>query len=78
MTTNQDRQSRIQRIARDAADYSDILRSRLGEHAPAELIVLGDRRPLRSRRTALFCSARTPGDAILRAHDAARRDWCAS
>jgi predicted Rossmann fold nucleotide-binding protein DprA/Smf involved in DNA uptake len=28
---------------------------------------------LKVRRTALFCSAHTPGDAILRAHDAARR-----
>lgn len=27
---------------------------------------------LANRRTALFCSARTPGDAILRTHDAAR------
>lgn len=62
-----------QRIARDAEDYPGILRLRLGENAPAELILLGDRGLLRSRRTALFCSARTPGDAILRAHDAARR-----
>ena len=28
---------------------------------------------LAHRKTTLFCSARTPGDAILRAHDAARR-----
>jgi hypothetical protein len=28
---------------------------------------------LSGRRTGLFCSARTPGAAILRAHDAARR-----
>jgi predicted Rossmann fold nucleotide-binding protein DprA/Smf involved in DNA uptake len=50
-----------------------MLRSRLGENAPAELTVLGDSSLLRARRTALFCSARTPGDAILRTHDAARR-----
>ena len=62
-----------QRIALDAGDYPEILRSRLGENAPAELILLGDQRLLRLRKTALFCSARTPGDAILRAHDAARR-----
>lgn len=62
-----------QRIARDAGDYPELLRSRLGENAPAELILLGDKNLLRSRKTALFCSARTPGDAILRAHDAARR-----
>lgn len=62
-----------QRIARDAEDYPGILRSRLGGNAPAELILLGDRNQLRLRKTALFCSARAPGDAILRAHDAARR-----
>lgn len=60
-------------IAKDAAAYPAILRSRLGENAPAELTVLGDASLLRARRTALFCSARTPGDAILRTHDAARR-----
>jgi predicted Rossmann fold nucleotide-binding protein DprA/Smf involved in DNA uptake len=63
-----------QRIARDAGDYPEILRSRLGDkNAPAELILLGDQGLLRLRKTGLFCSARTPGDAILRAHDAARR-----
>jgi predicted Rossmann fold nucleotide-binding protein DprA/Smf involved in DNA uptake len=61
------------RIARDAAAYPAMLRSRLGENAPADLTVLGDASLLRARRTALFCSARTPGDAILRTHDAARR-----
>lgn len=63
----------VQRIIRDAADYPSVLRSRLGESAPEELTVLGDPSLLRLRRTALFCSARTPGDAILRTHDAARR-----
>lgn len=62
-----------QRIALDAEDYPEILRSRLGENAPVELTVLGDPSLLRLRKTALFCSARTPSDAILRAHDAARR-----
>lgn len=61
------------RIARDAAEYPAMLLSRLGENAPTELTVLGDASLLRARRTALFCSARTPGDAILRTHDAARR-----
>ena len=62
-----------QRIALDAEDYPEILRLRLGENAPPALILLGDKSLLRLRRTALFCSARTPGDAILRTHDAARR-----
>ena len=66
-------QTPIQRIARDAAGYPSMLRTRLGPNAPEALVVLGDCDLLRLRRTALFCSARAPGDAILRAHDAARR-----
>ncbi len=62
-----------QRIARGASEYPALLASRLGDDAPAELTVLGNLDLLRARKTALFCSARTPGDAILRAHDAARR-----
>ncbi|OGA17298.1 MAG: hypothetical protein A3H32_15130 [Betaproteobacteria bacterium RIFCSPLOWO2_02_FULL_63_19] len=58
---------------RDAAEYPEILRSRLGADAPAALVLLGNENLLKSRKTALFCSASTPGDAILRAHDAARR-----
>jgi predicted Rossmann fold nucleotide-binding protein DprA/Smf involved in DNA uptake len=61
------------RIDRDAADYPEMLRARLGVNAPDALVLLGEKGLLRSRRTALFCSARTPGDAILRAHDAAGR-----
>ena len=34
---------------------------------------MGNIRLLANRKIALFCSARTPGGAILRAHDAARR-----
>lgn len=62
-----------QRIARGATEYPAMLVSRLGDNAPEELTVLGNLDLLRTRRTALFCSARTPGDATLRAHDAARR-----
>lgn len=73
MATDDMRQMPPQRIGRDAADYPDTLRSRLGENAPAGLTLIGNPGVLRSRRTALFCSARTPGDAILRALDTARR-----
>jgi predicted Rossmann fold nucleotide-binding protein DprA/Smf involved in DNA uptake len=62
-----------QRIGRGARDYPAVLLSRIGENAPAELTTLGNPALLCARRTALFCSARAPGDAILRAHDAARR-----
>lgn len=60
-------------ISRDAPEYPAILLSRLGKDAPAELTLLGNPKILLERRTALFCSARTPGDAILRAHDGAAR-----
>ena len=73
MAMNVTQETPAQRIARDAEDYPSSLRTRLGANAPEALVVLGDRSLLRSRRTALFCSARTPGDAILRAHDAARK-----
>ncbi len=49
------------------------LSQRLGAAAPSSLHVMGPVTLLATHRTALFCSARTPGDAILRAHDAARR-----
>ena len=68
-----DKPSLLRRIVRGATDYPAILASRLGDDAPAELITLGNPELLRTYRTALFCSARTPGHAILRAHDAARR-----
>ncbi len=68
-----DKLSFLRRIVRGATDYPAMLASRLGDDAPAELIALGNPELLRTHRTALFCSARTPGDAILRAHDAARR-----
>lgn len=49
------------------------LTERLAGSAPTALQAIGRVALLAARRTALFCSARTPGDAILRAHDAARR-----
>lgn len=61
------------RIDRGTPDYPATLVSRLGDGAPKSLVVLGDPLLLGPRRTALFCSARTPGEAILRAHDAAQR-----
>jgi len=62
----------LQRIVRGGSDYPSILASRLGDDAPAELIALGNAAFLSTHRTALFCSASAPGDAILRAHDAAQ------
>ena len=56
-----------------AAAWPAGLSERLGDAAPPALYAIGPVALLAARRTALFCSARTPGDAILRAHDAARR-----
>jgi predicted Rossmann fold nucleotide-binding protein DprA/Smf involved in DNA uptake len=53
--------------------YPRRLRERLGEGAPAQLNALGNPALLSLPRTALFCSARAPGHAILAAHDHAAR-----
>src|SRR3990172_5383889 len=55
------------------ASYPVRLRERLGEHAPSTLSALGNLGSLSQPRTALFCSVRCPGDAILAAYDAARK-----
>ena len=47
------------------------LRERLGHAAPCELSTLGNMALLVLPKTALFCSARCPGSAILRAYDQA-------
>lgn len=49
------------------------LTARLGKEAPQELWGLGNISLLDERMTALFCSARCPGDVILRAYDQAAR-----
>lgn len=55
------------------ADWPQCLTERLGDSAPATLHAVGPVTLLSAGKTALFCSAQTPGHAILRAHDAARR-----
>ena len=53
--------------------YPARLRERLGANAPVQLSALGNFDLLAQPKTALFCSARCPGDAILRAYDQAAR-----
>lgn len=53
--------------------YPSRLKERLGEQAPPQLWALGNLTLLNERKVALFCSARCPGDAILRAYDQAAR-----
>lgn len=63
----------ILRLALGDGNYPVTLRARLGVDAPATLAAIGPLALLAHPRTALFCSARTPGKAILRAYDAARK-----
>lgn len=56
-----------------AGAWSQSLTARLGTAGPPMLHAVGPTNLLAGRRVALFCSARTPGAAILRAHDVARR-----
>jgi predicted Rossmann fold nucleotide-binding protein DprA/Smf involved in DNA uptake len=53
--------------------YPPCLRERLGTDAPSHLTLLGNADLLTHAKTALFCSARCPGGAILRAYDHAAR-----
>lgn len=53
--------------------YPARLRERLGIHAPPQLTVLGSLELLALPKTALFCSSRCPGGAILSAYDQAQR-----
>jgi predicted Rossmann fold nucleotide-binding protein DprA/Smf involved in DNA uptake len=53
--------------------YPARLHERLGENAPKTLTALGAVASLSQPKTALFCSVRCPGDAILAAYDAARQ-----
>jgi len=52
--------------------WPQCLTERFGKEAPSMLYVIGSLALLASRRIALFCSVKTPGDAILRTYDAAR------
>jgi predicted Rossmann fold nucleotide-binding protein DprA/Smf involved in DNA uptake len=53
--------------------YPPQLQQRLGGHAPRKLFALGSLAILSERKTALFCSVRCPGNAILSAYDTARK-----
>ncbi len=63
----------VLRLTRIDEAYPNVLLDRLGEKAPETLTTIGPVEHLANRKTAIFCSARTPGEAILRAHDLARR-----
>lgn len=66
-------EARLTMVQPTDAHWPAHLSQRLGAAAPVSLRALGPVALLKAKKTALFCSARSPGDAILRAHDAARR-----
>jgi len=53
--------------------YPPRFQERLGQQAPSALTALGNVALLSQSKTALFCSVRCPGDAILGAYDTARK-----
>lgn len=66
-------EDRLTMLNASDANWPAQLGKRLGAATPALLRALGPVTLLKAKKTALFCSARSPGTAILRAHDAARR-----
>ncbi|SPD76310.1 conserved hypothetical protein [uncultured Desulfobacterium sp.] len=60
-------------IARFHPDYPPSLISLLGSEAPERLWAIGRLELLNLPKTALFCSNRCPGDAILAAYDQAQK-----
>ncbi|MCD6405087.1 MAG: DNA-processing protein DprA [Planctomycetes bacterium] len=45
------------------------LKDTLGAHAPSDISLLGERKLLSTRKLALFCSRKCPGDIILKTYD---------
>ena len=58
-------------IDRDHPDYPTLLAERLGQEVPDRLWAIGRLDLVGLAKTAFFCSARCPGDAILAAMDQA-------
>jgi predicted Rossmann fold nucleotide-binding protein DprA/Smf involved in DNA uptake len=63
----------VHQLQSDAVTYPSCLRHRLGATTPAKVMALGNLDLLALPKTALFCSARCPGDAILRTYDQAAK-----
>ena len=63
----------LQAIDQDKPSYPRWLSGRLGKDAPARLWAMGSLALLGQPKTALFCSNKCPGDAILAAMDQARK-----
>jgi predicted Rossmann fold nucleotide-binding protein DprA/Smf involved in DNA uptake len=63
----------IIQIEAAAVEYPARLRDRLGRSAPSPLTAVGNLNLLALPKTALFCSARCPGSAILPTYDQAAK-----
>jgi predicted Rossmann fold nucleotide-binding protein DprA/Smf involved in DNA uptake len=63
----------IERFNRTSPKYPALVFKRLGTSAPQELALAGNTALLAPPLTALFCSARCPGKAILRIYDQAAK-----
>lgn len=64
----------IKTVSRESTDYPANVELFLGEDAPATVYSLGNTAILAGdSKTALFCSSKCPGDAILKAYDLAQR-----
>lgn len=60
-------------IAPSHVCWPSLMAERLGKVVPPVLYAIGNAQILTGRRTALFCSTKCPGDAILAATDTARQ-----
>ncbi|HEV2455802.1 MAG TPA: DNA-binding protein [Verrucomicrobiae bacterium] len=63
----------IHEIQKSDSEYPAGLIARFGDCAPGKLNAIGDLNLLDLPMTAIFCSTRCPGDAILRAYDRAAK-----
>ncbi|MFQ5852241.1 MAG: DNA-processing protein DprA [Candidatus Binatia bacterium] len=63
----------VSTLTRSENSWPRQLDGRLGRDAPAKLWAIGNLEILAERKVGLFCSVRCPGNAIIAAHDAARK-----
>jgi len=64
----------VRTVSRESAEYPANIELFLGDESPATVSLLGEAEILaRDGKTALFCSSKCPGDAILKAYDLAQR-----
>lgn len=63
----------LQVIDRNSPFYPILMNKRLGKEAPARLRAIGRPDLINIPKTALFCSNRYPGDAVLKAIDQAQK-----